>query len=475
MSVMHFLKDGASNPTPVSGLNPLPVNASVTATASTVGTATASAPSYTEGQSDAPLSLDLSGNLRVAASVSVALSDASHVTGTASSAATLFTSDTTDYHSVAVQITAIAGSSTLVGEVSNDNSTWVAIKDVKGNSSFTSTGVYVFPCDALYFRLRQSVYGGSGTTSADAYLRGTQVQSGETQPVSLSTLPALVAGTAIVGKVGIDQTTDGTTNKVYVGNTVAVSGTFYQATQPVSAASLPLPSGASTSAKQDSIITALGSPFQAGGSIGNTSFGVSGTLPAFAATPTFNLGTLNGAATSAKQDSIITALGSPFQAGASIGNTSFGISGTLPAYAAIPAFKTDLTTPGTTNLVSIGTDGLVRTTTRAKTKTQYTAISATSSSTEYQIVPADATYKLDIFRLLLTNRSTGTDTYVTIKDSTAGNTLAKIALRAMTNGGFSGPVEAAWPQATKNKKWVALVATTGVPIEVTASYYQAST
>lgn len=50
-----------------------------------------------------------------------------------------------------------------------------------------------------------------------------------------------------------------------------------------------------------SLITALGTPFQAGGSIGNTAFGISGTLPAFAATPTFNLGTLNGAATAANQ------------------------------------------------------------------------------------------------------------------------------------------------------------------------------
>jgi len=70
-----------------------------------------------------------------------------------------------------------------------------------------------------------------------------------------------------------------------------------------------------------SLITALGSPFQAGGSIGNTSFGISGTLPAFASTPTFNigtaptltvsgtvtanLGTLNGAATAANQTSVI--------------------------------------------------------------------------------------------------------------------------------------------------------------------------
>lgn len=41
-----------------------------------------------------------------------------------------------------------------------------------------------------------------------------------TQPVSLSALPALVAGSAIVGKVGIDQTTPGTTNLVQVGGSL---------------------------------------------------------------------------------------------------------------------------------------------------------------------------------------------------------------------------------------------------------------
>lgn len=41
----------------------------------------------------------------------------------------------------------------------------------------------------------------------------------------------------------------------------------------VSALALPLPIGAATSAKQDTMTTALGSPFQAGGSIGNTDFG----------------------------------------------------------------------------------------------------------------------------------------------------------------------------------------------------------
>jgi hypothetical protein len=78
-------------------------------------------------------------------------------------------------------------------------------------------------------------------------------------------------------------------------------------TQPVSNASLPLPTGASTSALQTT---------------GNTA-----------------LTTIN------------TTLGSPFQAGASIGNTGFNVTGTLPAFAVIPAFKIDQTTPGTTNAV----------------------------------------------------------------------------------------------------------------------------
>lgn len=75
---------------------------------------------------------------------------------------------------------------------------------------------------------------------------------------------------------------------------------------------------------------ALGAGSATIGSIANTSFAVSGTLPAFAATPTFNLGTLNGAATSAKQDTIAAdlgtinaTLGAPMQqTGGSVGVTS---------------------------------------------------------------------------------------------------------------------------------------------------------
>src|ERR1044072_6092987 len=61
-------------------------------------------------------------------------------------------------------------------------------------------------------------------------------------PVAPATGAAWVlgAGSAAIGSVTVT-------------GSVAVTGTFWQATQPVSAASLPLPSGASTAAKQPAL------------------------------------------------------------------------------------------------------------------------------------------------------------------------------------------------------------------------------
>jgi hypothetical protein len=144
---------------------------------------------------------------------------------------------------------------------------------------------------------------------------------------------------------------------VNVENSVAVTGTFWQATQPISAASLPLPSGAATAAGLTTINTTLGSPFQAGGSIGNTSFGISGTLPAFASTPTVNAaesGTWNvtnisgsvslptGAATAALQSATQAAAGSSSSAATGVqgvsGGVPVGVSGTVTANAGSGTF-----------------------------------------------------------------------------------------------------------------------------------------
>lgn len=88
-----------------------------------------------------------------------------------------------------------------------------------------------------------------------------------TQPVSLATnTPTLQSGST----TAVTQTTPANLNATIVGTgtlavqvtaapTTAVTGTFFQATQPVSATSLPLPTGASTSSLQTTGNTSLSS------------------------------------------------------------------------------------------------------------------------------------------------------------------------------------------------------------------------
>lgn len=163
--------------------------------------------------------------------------------------------------------------------------------------------------------------------------------------------------------------TNGAWVNVKASVALPVTGTFWQATQPVSAAALPLPAGASTAALQSSIVTALGSPFQAGGSIGNTAFGISGTLPAFAATPTVNLGTLNGAATAAAQATGNASLSSIDGKTPALGQALAAAS--VPVI--LPAATITTLTPPTTVTANLGTIAGVATAanqTNASQKTQ---------------------------------------------------------------------------------------------------------
>lgn len=115
-------------------------------------------------------------------------------------------------------------------------------------------------------------------------------------------------------------------------------------TLPISVASLPLPSGAATQTTSAATLAALGSPFQAGGSIGNTTFAATqsvasalnatvvgtGTFAVQLTGATNNINNISGvislptgAATQTTSAAILSALGTPFQAGGSIGNTTF--------------------------------------------------------------------------------------------------------------------------------------------------------
>jgi hypothetical protein len=205
-------------------------------------------------------------------SISTSSLDMVAISGTIGSAAVLSNfpkTDCTGLQGLSIQFTTVTAGNSAVVEESTDGTTWTTVNSIKGAASVTAVGIHQYNISAKQVRVRCSVFS-SGTVAATAEFRAQPFN----QPIAYG-----------AGAV------DTTTQRVCLASDSA----------------MPLPSGAATSAKQDTIITALGSPFQAGASIGNASFGISGTLPAFAATPTVNLGTLNGAATAVKQPALGTA------------------------------------------------------------------------------------------------------------------------------------------------------------------------
>lgn len=142
---------------------------------------------------------------------------------------------------------------------------------------------------------KQPALGTAGTASADvitvqgiASMTALKVDgSAVTQPVSIATAPVLVAGTALIGKVGIDQTTPGTTNGVQdasdgpvtAGTAAGKSGLVAL----VAATSAPTPTAGQQIALQgDTSGNLRTSPFGATGSFHTASnTGTGAALPSF--------------------------------------------------------------------------------------------------------------------------------------------------------------------------------------------------
>ncbi|WP_438979615.1 hypothetical protein [Polynucleobacter sp.] len=116
----------------------------------------------------------LSGGTAVSSSnpLPVAQTDGLSVSGTATSAAVLFTTSMLNYESITVQVTSAGTSCTVTYETSDDNVSWVACAGLSvanvGTGSYTTTStaalVLQFARKALYFRARVSTYG-SGTVT----------------------------------------------------------------------------------------------------------------------------------------------------------------------------------------------------------------------------------------------------------------------------------------------------------------------
>lgn len=120
--------------------------------------------------------------------------------GTATSAAVLFTVDLLHYQSASVQVTSAGtGGTTITYEGSENNSDWIAVSGLgvgstaSSNAATTSTTATInqFARKARYFRARVSTYGGGTVTVA-----GTASKTSALTNVALGTLTVIAGGTA---------------------------------------------------------------------------------------------------------------------------------------------------------------------------------------------------------------------------------------------------------------------------------------
>jgi hypothetical protein len=297
-----------------------------------------------------------------------------------------------------------------------------------------------------------------------------------------------------------------------------------QSDLPISAASLPLPSGAATAARQDTGNTSLATIATNTGNIpaspattakqdtGNTSLAsIDGKITAVdtGAVTVASSALPSGAATSAKQSDGTQKTQVVDGSGNVIGATSNALDVNVKSSTTLTVASHAVTNAGTfavqaaggtaagssltANPLTIGgraattmptavTDGqvinamltktgkqVVRGVLRENIGNQQTTI--TSSVAETTIVTADATYKLDLYGLILTNTS-ATATKVTIKDSTGGTTRMVFQVPATETRGFMLSPDAGHKQNAANNNWTVTCGTSVASLEVTAMFTQ---
>lgn len=246
------------------------------------GAVTTGAPTYTTAQTN-PLSLNTSGGLRVDGSGSTQPISAASLplpTG-ASTAAGLTTINTT------------LGSPFQAG-ASIGNTSFSATQATAANLNATVVGTITANAGTGNFTVTQSSAASLNATIIGTGSAGTPSAGVVTVQGNASGTPIPVSGTVTASNPSVSATAaTPPASATYVGGSVTTAAPTYTnaqmnalslntsgglridgsgVTQPISAASLPLPTGASTAAGLTTINTTLGSPFQAGASISNTSF-----------------------------------------------------------------------------------------------------------------------------------------------------------------------------------------------------------
>ena len=133
----------------------------------------------------------------------VAQADGLSVSGTATSAAVLFTTSMLNYESITVQVTSAGTNCVIVYEQSEDQTIWYSVSGISvtnsgpsaPSSATTAAAMNIFPRKGTYFRARVATYG-SGTVAVTGALSKT--------PFNL-TIEARLSGYANEGATIVNQ------------------------------------------------------------------------------------------------------------------------------------------------------------------------------------------------------------------------------------------------------------------------------
>ena len=280
----------------------------------------------------------------------------------------------------------ISVSGTWVGSLSFEGSvsgtSWSAIdvhllSDNSKSATITATGQYgINPTPFSQIRIVPAVASGSALvellavkTSSFNWLSAIwKLISDRIPALSNGKIPVEVGSLNVtVGNASLEIANDAG-NPIPIsdaGGSITVDGTFWQATQPISAANLPLPTGAATSSLQSTTNTSLASIDNKTPSLGQALAAASTpvVLPAAQITALTPLSTIAATQSGNWNIGSITTLPSLPTGANTIGaisNTAFSINGTLPAFTNTPTFNIgtapNLTITNTAFTVNAGTN-----------------------------------------------------------------------------------------------------------------------
>jgi hypothetical protein len=420
------------------------------------GAVTTSLASYTNGQVD-PLSLTTTGLLRVDGSNvtqpisgSITVSGTTTVSGTvtANQGGTWTVQPGNTANTTAWLVTGTGGTFPVTGTVTaNQGGTW-SINNVSGTVSLP-TGAATSANQPSAATSGSTSSGQTGTVAMGFTTTGAPTYTtAQTNPLSLTTAGALrVDGSAV---------------------TQPVSGTFWQATQPVSGTvTVTQGTAANLNATVTGTVAATQSgtwTVQPGNTANTTAWLVTGTGGTFPVTGTFWQTTqpVSGTVT-ANQGGAPWSVNGDTASGVADANNPVKIGGvarTSNPTAVSNGNRVNASFDKLGKLIAVGAIRDVK-------GVQKTSISVTTETTV--VTAGGAGVFNDVYAIIVTNTS-ATGVSVDFKDATAGTTRMTLYAPATDTRGFTVPVDSAMVQAVAANNWTATASAAVSSLQITVLY-----